>query len=512
MKFKNFGKTLAFVGVFLLVSTMHVEAAQEETIAKGVYLNDVDLSGMTKNEAKTAIQNYIETLKDKMITLVTDSHKNTEKLKTLGFSATSSEILKEVMEIGENGNLIARFKELKDVETNKKVYELESSIDKKILESYVNEKLKGYEQDAIEPTITRKDGKFVITEEENGIKIDIDKTILAISDEVNKNWKENELTVNTVYSVEEPKHKAEELRTIKDTLGKCTTKYSRGQVGRTKSLELSTSRLDGTIVYPGETISISTLMGPRTKAGGYGTAKGYYGTAVEDTIGAGICQTASTVYNAALEAELDIVERHNHSMIVHYVDYAMDSTIYAGNDYKNPSKDLKLKNPYSDPIYIQSSASGGKCKFTIYGNDTRDKNREVKYVSKTISESWPSSITYINDNTKKVGYTRTIQGSFPYVKASLTKQIYVDGKLTESKLLHTDVYNSANKKVIRGTKQPQTTAAPTTKAPSTNPSSKNQSTKAETKATQAATKAETKAQKETKATKAETTKTSKKAE
>ena len=118
-----------------------------------------------------------------------------------------------------------------------------------------------------------------------------------------------------------------------------------------------------------------------------------------------------------------------------------------------------------DPIYISASAGGGYCTFRIYGNETRPENREVKYVSKTLSETYPSGVTYTDDPTRPVGYETTTQGAYPAVKASLTKEVYVDGKLTESTLLYTDSYSGSNKKVTRGTKQPETTAAPSTQEP-----------------------------------------------
>ena len=271
-------------------------------------------------------------------------------------------------------------------------------------------------------------------------------------------------------------------------MGSRTTTYATSNRGRTQSLELSAQRLDGTVIWPGETISVSTLMGERSEEGGYGTGQGYFGTDVEETVGAGICQTASTLYNAALYAELDIVERYHHTLIVTYVDYAMDSTIYAGNDYKNPLKDLKLKNPYEDPIYISASASGGYCTFRIYGNDTRAENREVKYISTTISKTMPTGITYTDDPTKPVGYETTTQSAYPAVKASLTKVVYVDGAETERTVLYTDNYSASNRKVTRGTKQvqPTTTQAPTTAAtqPGESSASSSESTQA-TEATQA---------------------------
>ena len=510
MKLKSCIK-LALLGGILLFSTKDVYAAQtEQVIPNGVYAGDIDLSGMTEEEATTAINEYIDTLKKKKVTFTTDTNKDKVTLKKLGITWKNKELASDAVELGYHGNLISRFKEISDIKKDKKVYDIETSIDETKLENYVKKTIQAYDKKPVEPKITRTNGKFKITKEKNGVTVNVDETIKSVQTALGEGWDGEDVKVETVCEIAKPEHTSESLKVIKDELGTCTTTYSSGQRGRTQSLELSTKRLDGTVIYPGETVSVSELMGPRTKEGGYGTAIGYYGNSTTDTIGAGICQTASTLYDAALYAELGIAERHNHSMIVHYVKYSMDSTIYAGSDYKNPSKDLKLKNESDYPVYIDSYASGGRCRFTIYGKETRPKNREVKYISKTLAEKWPTQITYINDSSKLVGYTSVQQGAFPYVKSTLTKVVYIDGKETERTVINTDKYNSSNKKVIRGTKQPETTAAPTTKAsetkkPGTETTKAGTTTKAETKAPET-----TKAPATTKApqTKAETKKAS----
>lgn len=494
---------LALLGGVLFFGAQNVYAAQtQQTIPNGVYAGDIELSGMTEEEATEAINEYIDTLKKKKVTFTTDTNKDKVTLKKLGISWKNKDIASDAVELGYHGNLIFRFKELSDIKKDKKVYDIETSIDEAKLEKYVKKTIQAYDKKPVEPKITRTNGKFKITKEKNGVTVNVDETIQAVQNALGKDWNGEDVKVETVCEIAKPEHTSESLKVIKDELGTCTTTYSSGQRGRTQSLELSAKRLDGTIIYPGETVSVSELMGPRTKEGGYGSAIGYYGNSTSDTIGAGICQTASTLYDAALYAELGIAERHNHSMIVHYVKYSMDSTIYAGSDYKNPSKDLKLKNESEYPVYIDSYASGGRCRFTIYGKETRPKNREVKYISKMLEEKWPTEITYINDSSRLVGYTSVKQGAFPLVRSTLTKVVYVDGKETERTVINKDKYNSSNKKVIRGTKQPETTAAPTTKAPETTAPG---TTKAETKApttTKAETKAPATTKAETKATKA----------
>lgn len=488
-------KKRAVIGVLALVlilafgsgamAAKEVMDIEEGVIVDGVYAGRINLSGLTAGEAEKAIQEYIKELESRSVTMVTGKHKDTLKLSDIGIDWINPEILDEAMELGKSGNLIVRFKTLSDLKSENHVYDLNLEVDQKAIKNYIDETLKVYGQEAKEPELDRSNGEFVITPEEDGLTVDEAATIASINELLTGEWDADKATIETTVTVAKPKHTAAELEKVKDLMGSRTTTYESGNRGRSQSLELSTSRLDGTVIWPGETISVSLLMGERSKEGGYGTGLGYFGTDVEETVGAGICQTASTLYNAALYAELDIVERYHHTLIVHYVDYAMDSTIYAGSDYKNPQKDLKLKNPYDDPVYIEASAGGGYCSFRIYGNETRPENREVKYISKTLSETYPTGVTYTDDPTKPVGYESTTQSAYPAVKASLTKEVYVDGKLTESTLLYTDSYSGSNRKAIRGTRQPvATTQPPATEAPSTqapeNPSGSSSASSAET--------------------------------
>lgn len=479
-------------GVF---AAQEVAKTEDGVIVDGVYAGSINLSGLTAKEAEDAVSAYTSQLEGKTITMVTGKHEDTLKLSDIGIEWSNKNVLDEAVNLGKSGNLIARFKTLADLKVKNKVYDLELTVNKKKITQYIKKTLQAYDQKAKEPSIKRVDGSFQITEGEEGLTVDAKKTIAAINKVINEEWKSDTATVKTTVKVDKPKHTAKELQEVKDVLGERTTTYESGNRGRSQSLELSTRRLNGTVIWPGETISVSTLMGERSEKGGYGTGKGYFGTNVEDTVGAGICQTASTLYNAALYSELDIVERYHHTLIVHYVDYAMDSTIYAGSDYKNPQKDLKLKNPYDTPVYIYASAGGGYCSFTIYGKETRPSNREVKYISKTLSESTPTGVTYTDDPSLPVGYESTTQAAYPAVRASLTKVVTVDGKETERTLLYTDSYSGANRKVTRGTKQPET-QAPTTAA-ATLPAQSGDAKPVETKA-QETKKQETKAQ-ETKA-------------
>ena len=157
---------------------------------------------------------------------------------------------------------------------------------------------------------------------------------------------------------------------FKDKLGSYTTYYS-GTAARNNNVRLATSRVDGYELMPGEVFSYDQTILPRTSANGYQAAPVYVGNKVESGMGGGICQPSSTLYCAALYANLEIVERHNHSMLVSYLPAGLDATISQG------VLDLKLKNNTPYPIKIAGQASGGVLTFSIWGYNPENISVEI---------------------------------------------------------------------------------------------------------------------------------------
>lgn len=100
-----------------------------------------------------------------------------------------------------------------------------------------------------------------------------------------------------------------------------------------------------------------------------------------DTYGGGICQVSTTLYNAVLKAELQVDERHNHTMLVSYVDPSKDAAIAEG------LMDFVFTNNTDAPIYIYGVGYQGTLNFTIYGHETRDPNRSISFRSETLSQT-----------------------------------------------------------------------------------------------------------------------------
>lgn len=153
-------------------------------------------------------------------------------------------------------------------------------------------------------------------------------------------------------------------------LSQYSTSYSTRNQKRTTNLRLAANKINGTILMPGETFSYNKVVGERTIAAGYQEAPIYVSGKVVDGLGGGICQITTTLYNAVVYANLDIVERSNHQFVPSYAPASRDATVVYG------SIDFKFKNNRNYPIKIVCSVQNGIANFQIYGLKT-DNDYEV---------------------------------------------------------------------------------------------------------------------------------------
>lgn len=159
---------------------------------------------------------------------------------------------------------------------------------------------------------------------------------------------------------------------FQDVLASVDTNHV-NNANRTTNLILAAKAINGTIIRPGEVFSFNKIVGERTAEKGYKPAAIYVAGETQDGIGGGICQVASTIYYAALLADLEIVERAEHRYLVEYVPPGMDATIYWG------SLDFKFRNNTDYPIRIDASVSGGQVHVKLIGTDDPSYYIVMKY-------------------------------------------------------------------------------------------------------------------------------------
>lgn len=250
---------------------------------------------------------------------------------------------------------------------------------------------------------------------------------------------------------------------FKQTLSKYTTIYDAGNVNRGANIALAAKTINGTVLLPGETFSYNGILGNTTKEKGYKIGTAYVGGKTVPTYGGGICQVSSTLYNAALYANLDIVERYNHSYSVSYVPAGRDATVSYGG------KDFKFKNSRNYPIKINANAKNGVVSISIKGIK-EEKEYEIVLTSSVLSTT-PCKTVYENNNTLAEGKQKVIQTGHTGQKSIAYKTVKYNGKTISKTVLSKDTYQPMDRIVQVGTKKttkPSTTVPTTPVAPSTN--------------------------------------------
>lgn len=266
-----------------------------------------------------------------------------------------------------------------------------------------------------------------------------------------------EATVNAVL----PGGSIDDLKAATSFIASYTTRFSARRDDEVKqnrkfNIQKAADIINGNTVQPGEQWSFNTVVGPRTYELGWKGSNGISG-GKEYTIqaGGGICQVSTTLYNALLCANMEIVDRRAHTIPSDYVPIGLDATV------DTRGIDLVWKNNTDMPVYIfarvekvEGSSSRNTITVYVYGKPLPEG---VTYKSRNeiIEEaSRQAEVIYTNDPSIPTGFQlERVQGHKFYV-AEAYQDKYVDGKLTDSKLLYTDKYKGNPPEVSVGTGAP----------------------------------------------------------
>ncbi len=147
--------------------------------------------------------------------------------------------------------------------------------------------------------------------------------------------------------------------------------------GEEHNVHLAASYISGTVIKPGEIFSQNGKAGPYTRERGFREGPTYHGTTLAKTIGGGVCKISSTLFNVAVLSDVQIVERHTHSMPVPYVPYGQDATVSYG------AKDFRFRNSSGDNILIMARGVGNKLFIAFYGKNAPPEIKWSHEVLKT---------------------------------------------------------------------------------------------------------------------------------
>lgn len=429
---------------FASTNTVCAVSMTDDKIANGVYISTVDVSGMTKEEAKAAINEYVDGLKQTEIQLNGATGSIRILVDEMGLTAKVDEAVERAFVVAHSGNLINRFKETKDLEQNNLYVELELSIDKQLTAHAIYDKVDSLNVDAVNNGLKKENNEFVFVPGQTGYEVNIVESVYKISDYITQDWDGNPAELALITDIVEPRGTKEELAQVTDLLGSFTTDFSTSDEGRIKNLTNGSSKLNGTLLYPGEELSVYEICHPFTVENGYGVGGAYQNGVVIDSVGGGICQVSSTLYNAVIRAELEVTMRYSHSMTVSYVEPSDDAAI-AGT-----YKDFRFVNNQDYPIYIEGYCANKKVTFNIYGKETRPSNRKVRFESEIVSQE-PATVQFNLNGTLPIGYINVDQGAHLKTAARLWKIVTVDGVEQSREIFNKSSYVGSPRMITVGT-------------------------------------------------------------
>lgn len=430
----------------------YVSQFPEDKIAENIYVGTVDLSGLSKKEALEKLAGQKKADQKQTVSLTVEGQKAEATLEECGFDYVDVKAnVKAAMDYGKSGGLFGRYKSLRKLSKEKVVLSPEYTLDQKATENILEERAVPFAKHAQNATITKSGSGLQINKEEIGETVDKSGTIKAIKKHLNDSWDHGSFAMEAKVKEEQPSVTEADLSTIQDELGSFSTDAGGGE--RWKNLKNGVEKLNGTVVMPGEQISVHDVTAPYDEEHGYVQAGSYENGQVVDTYGGGICQVSTTLYNAVLFSELKVVKRYPHSMLVSYVPPSRDAAI-AGD-----TKDFVFENNYDTPIYIFGEIDDdNQLCFAIYGKETRDKTRKIEFESEEVSTEEPG-VKYKADAELALGEMEVTGSAHTGKEVKLWKIVYENGKQVSKDVINESTYSKADKTISVGIKTKNSSAA-----------------------------------------------------
>ena len=421
-------------------------------IAKGISINSIDLSYCSKDEAKEKINNYYTEQLSNDITLVYNDYKTFLKTSEIELNYDIDSAIEYAFSYGKNGNVFQdNYHILASLIKNENITPV-YTLNQELLTKFLNNISTELPGAIVESSYYTDGNKLIITKGTPGNVVNIESTtnniksqlttLSYINNPINidvKTQNPKDINIDEIYadvhqepkdayytkdpftvypsengvdfkiSIDEAKQIAQSSETeceiplkvlypsvttnmigqeaFPDLLGSFSTNYV-ANPDRTTNLRLAANKINGTVLTPGQVFSYNSVVGERTIAAGYKNAAIYQNGEVVDGLGGGICQISSTLYNAALFANLQMVELYNHQFVPSYVTAGRDATVVYG------VKDFKFKNSRKYAIKITCSVSGGVAKFQIWGVREPTEYDVSVYANVSRTDTYIKATTY----------------------------------------------------------------------------------------------------------------------
>ncbi|MFZ5633064.1 MAG: VanW family protein [Bacillota bacterium] len=425
---------LAFLGVAV--------ATGPDTILPGVNVLDVDLSGLTREmaEGKLLLLEKEVVQSTPLVVRYGDRAWRLQPAK-IGVSVDRDRVLNEAVKVGRRGSVVQRWRQWQQAKKEGVRIPLYISIDQSKLEHELR-------LITSEITVPPKDAQLKINPDETvevvpsqeGITADIEKIYQDIL-EVFKNC-------DSAPEVELPLVKASPRVTTREVLdmgingllAAYTTTFDPSDADRSYNIRVAAGAINGLLISPGDAFSFNDVVGPRSSEAGYKNAKVIINNELVEGTGGGVCQVSTTLYNAVLLANLEVLDRSNHSIPVAYVLPGRDATVaYNYIDFR-----FKNSTPYY--LYLKTFVKSGRLTVKIYGNSGYRRQVIIKTM---VVETSPFKELFLQDPGLKAGETRVKRKGSPGMRVTAQRVVLENGSARVEDL-PPSIYNTVDQLVLTG--------------------------------------------------------------
>ncbi|MGD9498331.1 MAG: VanW family protein [Armatimonadota bacterium] len=434
--------TLLAAGFIALVVATRLFVASGR-IAPGVSIAGVEVSGMTREQALAALRTqWVPTLPDP-VTVTFPGGEWEATREELGVGLRLEEAVDQALRVGREGGLLAQIGAHLGLSGGAIDIPVAVEVDEETLEDAVGGLAEVVDREPVNADIKVVGAEVEVIPGQVGRALNIEATMAAVRQALAD---PSAAQVAAVVETREPAVTAEDLSHIEVVLGQYSTRFNPGRVDRTHNLRLAVSKLNETVLHPGEVFSFNQTVGERAVAEGWREAPIFIDGDVQPSTGGGICQVATTTYNAALLANLDMVERHHHSRPVDYVPAGRDATVYWGQ------YDLRFRNSLKHPILILAEVGSSTVSVRILG--ARSDDAEVEIVREGLMRI-PHETKQIEDPELEEGKTEVEKPGRDGWRVTVYRKARRGGELVRDERLHTDFYAPQTEVVRVGTKPPE---------------------------------------------------------
>lgn len=414
---------------------------KSDLIANNVTISGVAVGRLRNAEATRKLQDeWLPTL-PKTVTVLVGEEKHDLAAEDLGRQPQIEQAVAKAWHIGREGNLLAQMTTRLRMMRSTIEVPVQITVDEPSLSAELVKLAAQVDRPPVDATVSVSgDDEVSVTPGKPGLKLDRKGAATAITAALCKLQTE---PVKLTCQEAQPSVSAADLAHLEVVLGSYSTPYSSGKVDRTHNLGLAIQAINKTVIMPGEVFSTDQTIGPRIAERGFREAPIFQDGEVTPATGGGICQIATTIYNAALFAGLEVVERHHHSQPVTYAPAGRDATVYAGQ------LDLRFRNTTGSPILMLGSVGDSRVYVRILGK--REANRKVR-IERSGLTSTPFDVKEIPDPDLEIGKREVEKKGRNGISVTVYRVITQPDGTEKRESLHTDTYRGQTQVVHVGTK------------------------------------------------------------